>query len=39
MHELVIDVDVRLLMILSTLANTDEQYIKGPEPIIKKIVV
>lgn len=39
MHELVIDVDVRLLMILSTLANTDERYIKGPEPIIRRAVV
>ncbi len=28
--DLYIDVDVRLLMILSTLANTDEKYIKGP---------
>jgi hypothetical protein len=30
MKELYIDIDVRLLMILSTLANTDEKYIKGP---------
>jgi hypothetical protein len=30
MNELYIDIDVRLLMILSTLANTDEKYIKGP---------
>lgn len=39
LHELVIDVDVRLLMILSTLASTDENYTKGPEPVIKKVAV
>lgn len=32
--ELIIDVDIQLLLILSNLANTDENYIKGPKPVI-----
>lgn len=33
MNELCIDIDIRLLMLLSNLANTDQNYIKGPSPI------
>jgi hypothetical protein len=33
MSELFIDVDIKLLLILTTLANTDESYIKGPKSI------
>lgn len=35
--ELCIDVDVRLLLILSVLANADEGYIKGPNAIRNQI--
>lgn len=34
-----IDVDIRLLMILSTLANTDQKYIQGPEQVKKADMV
>lgn len=33
MNELCIDIDLRLLLLLSNLANTDQNYIKGPNPI------
>ena len=33
MSELCLDVDIKLLLILTNLANTDENYIKGPQPI------
>lgn len=35
--ELCIDVDIRLLLILSVLANADEGYIKGPNAIRNQI--
>lgn len=35
--ELCIDVDIRLLLILSVLANADEGYIKGPNAMRNQI--
>jgi len=32
-EELVIDIDVKILLILSKVAITDEAYIKGPKPL------
>jgi hypothetical protein len=32
MSEICVDADVRLLLVLSTLANTEETYIRGPTP-------
>ena len=34
--EIVVDLDVKVLMTLSTVANADEDYIRGPRPIIEK---
>lgn len=34
LNELNIEVDIKMLLILSNLANTDAEYIKGPAPVV-----
>lgn len=36
LSELSLDVDVKLLLILSNLAILDEAYTKGPKPVLRK---
>lgn len=36
-REIVLDIDVKVLMTLSSIANADASYIKGPEPLRKTV--
>lgn len=34
--EIIVDIDISMLLTLSTVAIADEVYIKGPEPVVAK---